>query len=136
MANEGFLHAVSELLIKVQAFVVRPNVQIQLVAILAILVGVGFLSGIVIVALNNLQKRISLPTDGNTGEISSRRRLFQRMFESGAKLLVFPILALIASNIVIFLLQAVDLAIRAPHTFGIHQIGIENPSLHADFDFQ
>lgn len=107
MENEGFWGVVSDLLIKLQAFVERPNVQIQLVAILAILVGMGILSGMVMVALNRRQKSASLLSEPKEeGETGSRRLLRKRMFQSGANLLVFPILALIATYIVIFLFQA------------------------------
>lgn len=105
MANEAFFALLLNLLIKLQAFVLRPSVQIQLVAILAILVGIGFVSNIVIVAIGKRQKTAPVRQGGEpSGEGETAD--FVLILSTGTKLLVFPLLALITTNIVIFLLQA------------------------------
>ena len=113
MENNGLFGFLFDLLTKLQAFVLRPSVQIQLVAILAILLGIGFLSNLVIVAIGRRQKALlassSTEEEGETADVAqtstSRNQLIQRMWSTGTTLLVFPLLALITTNIVVFILQ-------------------------------
>ncbi len=112
MTNEGLFGFLIQLWIKVQAFVVRPRVQIQVMAITAILLGIGFVSGVVLVAVDKRFRRLlqdDLPKE--EGEVvetveasQSRTQLIQRVFSTGISLLLFPLLALITTNIVIFIL--------------------------------
>ena len=91
MANEAFFALLLNLLIKLQAFVLRPSVQIQLVAILAILVGIGFVSNIVIVAIGKRQKTAPVRQGGDpSGEGETAD--FVLILSTGTKLLVFPLL--------------------------------------------
>lgn len=116
MANEGLFGFLFDLLIKVQAFVLRPSVQIQLVAILAILLGIGFVSSLVMVAIGRRQKAaLASPGAEEENETAdtvqtsiSENQLIQRMLSTGITLLVFPLLALITTNIVVFILQALN----------------------------
>ena len=101
MASEGFFGLLFEMLMKLQAFVLRTNVQIQLVVILAILFGIGFLSEMVIVAVGRRQKMVLVTekqADG-TPVMTSRDPLARRMLSLGISLLLFPVLGLITTYI-------------------------------------
>ncbi|MGB0384750.1 MAG: mechanosensitive ion channel family protein [Ardenticatenaceae bacterium] len=90
MAQDGFLDFLLDLLAKLQLFIARPSVQVQLIAMAAILGGIGFVSSVIIVALKRRQKK---------SQAESEHNLYQRLFFTGTTLLLFPILALIATNI-------------------------------------
>lgn len=102
MAQDGFFDFLLELLAKLQLFVARPGVQVQLVAIAAILGGIGFVLGLVSVALKRRQKKSQAETDNH---------LYQRLLLTGTNLLLFPILSLIATNITLFVLLSQNQAV-------------------------
>ena len=102
MAQDGFFDFLLDLLNKLQIFIARPSVQVQLIAIAVILGGIGFVSGIVILALNRRQEKSQAKSD---------KTLYQRLLLTGTNLLVFPILSLIATNLTTVVLLSQNQAV-------------------------
>ncbi len=97
MPERTILEFLHNLFIKAQIFIARIDVQIQLFAIVAILVGTWFVSKMIIILINKfVAPRFAVDDQQEKGKTAIGQRLLP-----GLRVLVFPILALVTTNLVL-----------------------------------